>query len=111
MKLAMACHKMKNLNTQNYKDSAERNQIHNKVVYMTVIGKGDNEDRDWKIELGANSYTVTDMASGNSSVLKMDNFEFEHNSLIKMDLEQGKETIQFIGQQHDLKFDFYYQGG
>jgi propionyl-CoA carboxylase alpha chain len=93
MNLAMACHRMKNINTQNYKDAADRNQIHNKVVYMTVLGKGDIEDRDWKIELGANSYTVTDMASGNSSELKMDNFEFEHNSLISMDLEEGKEVI------------------
>jgi len=64
---------------------------------MTVLGKDDNEDRDWKIELGANSYTVTDVASGKSSELKMENFEFEHNCLIKMDLEQGKELIQFIG--------------
>jgi hypothetical protein len=38
-------------------------------------------------------------------------FEFEHNSLIKMGLKDGKETLQFVGQQHDLKFDFYYNGG
>lgn len=75
------------------------------------MGKDDVEDRDWKIEHAKDSYTVTDMASGNSTVLKMNNFEFEHNSLITMDLEQGQEVIQFIGQQHDLKFDFYYQGG
>jgi len=78
---------------------------------MTVLGKDDNEDRDWKIEHVGGSYTVTDVSSGSSSELKMDNFEFEHNSLISMDLAHGKEVIQFVGQQHDLKFDFYYKGG
>lgn len=52
------------------------------------------------------------MATGNSVQIQMNNFDFEHNSLIKMDLAGNeRETIQFIGQQHDLKFDFYYQGG
>lgn len=38
----------------------------------------------------------------------MSDFDFEHNSLIKMHLGSGKETLQFIGAQHDLHFSFYY---
>lgn len=51
------------------------------------------------------------MASGKSSQHKMDSFNFEHNSLIKMHLDSGKETLQFTGSQHDLCYNFYYKGG
>lgn len=68
-------------------------------MYATIIGKGDEADRDWKVEAHENdSYTVTDMATGNSVQIQMNNFDFEHNSLIKMDLAGNeRETIQFIG--------------
>lgn len=110
--LALACHNMKNISSDYYKEAAERVGVTNKVVYITILGKGEEADRDWKVEHNSDSYVITDMASGNSSEHKINAFLFEHNSLIKMDLQtQGSQTLQFIGQQHDLKFDFYYQGG
>ena len=99
---------MKNLTSAHYKSANEKGDLHNKVVYVTIIGKGEEVDRDWKVEANGDSYTVTDVASGKSVSLDLRNFHFEHNSLIKLDLAQGSETLQFIGQQHDLKFDFYY---
>jgi propionyl-CoA carboxylase alpha chain len=63
-KLALACHQMKNLNTGLYK--ADREGVHNKVVYCTVLGKGDEPDRDWKVSQDGDHFTVTDMASGAS---------------------------------------------
>ena len=51
---------------------------------------------------------MTDVASGASTEHKVSDFNFEHNSLIKMQLAHGKETLQFTGSQHDLKFDFYF---
>lgn len=40
--LALACHKIKNINSGFYKEDAnQRDDLHNKVVYVTVVGKGD----------------------------------------------------------------------
>ena len=36
--LALACHKMKNIAAGVYKSESERNLIHNKVVYVTIVG-------------------------------------------------------------------------
>lgn len=89
--LALAAHQLKNISSDYYKDAASRCGDSNKVVYITILAKGDEGDRDWKVEHGCDSYTVTCMASGNSSEHKMNDFAFEHNSLIKMHLEnQGK---------------------
>jgi hypothetical protein len=48
--LALTAHKMKNITTGLYKDVSERDLTHNKVIYLTIIGKGDEHDRDWKVE-------------------------------------------------------------
>lgn len=62
--LALAAHKMKNITTGYYKDAADRLNMHNKVIYLTIIGKKDEKDRDWKVESGSDVYTVTEMATG-----------------------------------------------
>ena len=54
---------------------------------------------------------MTDVASGSSTEHKVSDFNFEHNSLIKLGLGTSTEIIQFLGQEHDLKFNFYYHGG
>ena len=87
--LALACHKMKNINTGLYKDASDRNCIHNKVVYATMLGKGTDPDRDWKVEFDGDTYTVTDCLSGKSSTHKIGSFAYEHNSLIKLGLSSG----------------------
>lgn len=56
---------MKNITTGLYKDVSEREKTHNNVVYLTILGKGDESDRDWKVESGDNSFTVTDLSNGN----------------------------------------------
>jgi hypothetical protein len=85
--LALTAHKMKNITTGLYKDVSEREKTHNNVVYLTILGKGDESDRDWKVESGDNSFTVTDLANGNKSTHKINSFTYEHNSLIKLSLE------------------------
>lgn len=102
---------MKNIATGVYKSASERNLLHNKVVYITILGKGDEADRDWKVDCGKDSFTVTDMGSGATFEHRISNFDFEHNSLIKLDMGAETETLQFLGQENDLKFNFYYKGG
>jgi hypothetical protein len=91
--LALTAHKMKNITTGLYKDVSERDQTHNKVIYLTILGKGDEPDRDWKVESGENNFTVTDIANGNQTTHKINSFTYEHNSLIKVGLEKRTETI------------------
>ena len=81
-------------------------------MYVTVVGQGDAPDRDWRVELVGDAYKVTDMESGQSSSHKINSYAFEHNSLIKLDVEgRENETFQLTGQKNELKFDFYYKGG
>lgn len=91
--LALTAHKMKNITTGLYKDVSERDLTHNKVIYLTIIGKGDEHDRDWKVESTQDGLTVTDLASGASTNHKINSFTYEHNSLIKMNLDDKTETI------------------
>ena len=60
--------------------------VHENVVYLTVLGKGEeSEDHDWKVEgLEKGHYQVTDLASGESQDINLSSCELEHNSLIKM---------------------------
>ena len=62
--------------------------------------------------MGSQNFTVTDLATQKSNTFSIKKFDYIHNSLIKMDMGQnGVETLQFLGSEHDLKFDFYYCGG
>ena len=61
-KLALAGHQMKNIASSQYKDAAERSDVHNQTVYVTVFGKGDQSDRDWKVsQLSDSEFEVTCM--------------------------------------------------
>jgi propionyl-CoA carboxylase alpha chain len=110
--LALACHKMKNINAGFYKtDVTERNDLHNKVVYVTILGKGEFADREYKVEGNETHYKITDLLNGKTTVHALNNFNYSHNSLLRLGLSQGNETLQFMGSTNDLRFDFYYHGG
>jgi len=45
----------------------------------------DEVDHDWRVEKsGPTAFKVTDMATNESSEVELSNFDFSHNSLIKM---------------------------
>ena len=81
---------------------------------MTVVGQGaDDADHDLKVERNASDaskFTVTDMSSGEASEVDVASFNYEHNSLIKMEGGStiGSQTFQLMGSDNDLKFDFYF---
>ncbi len=108
--VALAAHRMKNISSGYYKE--DRNQTHNKVVYVTILGEGEEKDKDWKVEMGTTNFTVTDINDGKNYSFNINKFDYIHNSLLKMDFgSQVVETIQYLGSEHDLKFDFYFCGG
>ena len=85
------------------------------VAYVTVVGStADEADHDWRVEkTGANTFQVTDLATQEMAEVDLNSFDFEHNSLIKM---QGgpqidSQTFQLMSSENDMKFNFYYQGG
>ena len=58
---------------------------------MTLLDSGaEAKDRDFKVEkLAGEKFLVTDMESGASKEIEMTNFNYEHNSLIKMGDKSG----------------------
>ena len=54
-------------------------------------------DQDWKVEkLGSDHYQVTDLSSGKTEDITLSSFEYEHNSLLKMDGSDGQQTLQLL---------------
>lgn len=77
-------------------------------MYVTIVGKGDDADKDFKVEQsGDGSFSVTDMETGTSTSINVGDIDYSHNSLLKM----GDTTLQLMHAENDLKFDFYYMGG
>ena len=64
------------------------------MIYVTVVGQNaDIADHDWRVERSASDstkFTVTDLVTSESSEVTLSSFDFEHNSLIKM---QGGDSI------------------
>ena len=58
---------------------------------MTLLDSGaEAKDRDFKVvKLTGEKFLVTDMESGASKEIEMTNFNYEHNSLIKMGEKSG----------------------
>ena len=84
---------------------------------MTVLGQNAEEtDQDLKVERSVNDpnqFTVTDLASKESTQMDLSSFLFEHNSLIKIEGGKniGSQVFQLVSTENDIKFDFYYEGG
>jgi len=82
--VALAGHQLKNIFV-NYNHATAANE--DRVIYVTVVGQAEEADHDWKVEKSAtdsSKFTVTDMATNESSEMELSNFDFSHNSLIKM---------------------------
>lgn len=51
----------------------------------------DEVDHDWRVEkTDSGSFKITDLATGETAEVDMSSFDYEHNSLIKM---QGSSKI------------------
>jgi len=114
--LALAAHQIKNIHASYYAfGAAERQATKNKTLYITIVGKGEEADNDWKVEVDeeAGVFHVTDLSGDEQTknTLKLSDFDFSHNSLINMNLEgHSDKTLQLESSQDDLKFSFYYLG-
>lgn len=82
-------------------------------MYVTLLGRGEETDYDFKVELENGSATITNLSGeGETHTYSLDGFDFIHNSLIKMNFNGNEtQTLQLEGAKDDLKFEFYYQGG
>ena len=111
--VALAAHQLKNvfIGYNGTQSSDER------VVYVTVVGQNaDMPDYDWKVERSAadaSKFTITNIESNESTVVDLSSFDYEHNSLIKMQADGaiGQQTFQLLSSDNDIKFDFYFEGG
>jgi len=75
----------------------------------------DTSDHDWKVEktVSSDTFKITDMETNETTEVDMSSFDFEHNSLIKLNggSQIGEQTFQLMSAENDIKFNFYYQGG
>mmetsp|Transcript_15057 Transcript_15057/g.20453 ORF Transcript_15057/g.20453 Transcript_15057/m.20453 type:complete len:178 (+) Transcript_15057:1558-2091(+) len=76
----------------------------------------EESDHDWKVERSASDaskFTITDVATGESSEVDLSNFDYSHNSLIKLEADgaMGSQTFQLLSSENDIKFNFYFEGG
>jgi len=63
-------------------------------LYVTVRGKGDEQDRDLKVvHQRDNQFEVTDLSSNESKVIDCADFDFEYNSLVRMNVDKSAETL------------------
>lgn len=108
--VSLAAHQLKNIHLS-YND---KNHALERVVYVTVLGQSaEDNDHDWKVEMCADDsskFTVTDLDSNESTQIDLSSFDFEHNSLIKMQggANLGEQTFQLMATENDIKFDFYF---
>ena len=65
-----------------------------KTLFVTVRGKGDEGDKDLKVvHKKDNQFEVTDLSSGESKVINCSDFDFEYNSLVRMNVDKSAETL------------------
>ena len=86
------------------------------MIYVTIVGKGDQTDRDVKVEridrAATTIFRVTDLETKEQHDYTMADIDFEHNALLRLtESDNSKTTIQVLDQSNDIKFDFYYAGG
>jgi len=95
--LALAAHKLKNIfsNYNAFGSAVRKTESQDPILYVTIIGKGEEEDHDWRVESDGVTLKVTDLGSENEEyTYQMNDFDFTHNSLIKMDIEgQSDHTL------------------
>jgi len=115
--LALAAHQLKNEHSTYYTfgDAHRSTDIQDHTLFVTIVGKGEEADHDWKVVMhpGTNDFTITDLDNGESTTLDLTNFNFSRNTLVEMETNKGADNdiIQLMGSENDLKFNFYYQGG
>ena len=89
--VALAAHQIKNI----FLGYNKGEKVNENVVYVTVVGStADEPDHDWRVEkTGDSCFKITDMATDETSEVDLSSFEYEHNSLIKMQGSSGSQTF------------------
>lgn len=105
--IAIAAFKMKNDKTlHNYVDHEE--PLQETELYVTIPNEG--VDHDFKVVQDGNSFTVTELATGESKTINLTGFNFEHYSLLELHEKDKSTTLQFDHSSADLHFNFQFRG-
>lgn len=96
-KLALAAHFLKNAALKNNEPSHAPKSLES-VIYVSIVGKGEEKDRDVKVEridvATQTIFKVTDLESGASEEFTMADIDFEHNALLRLtEADNSKTTI------------------
>jgi len=72
----------------------------------------DTEAVDLKVvKLANKEYEITEMKTGKSFVEKIEEFEFEYNSLVDLKVDGEAQKVQFTSLNNDqIRMQLYYRG-
>jgi len=100
---------MKNRSAQNNLLTKSDQEMHS-TVYTTVVSLEGNED--WSAARAADgSLIVTDLSNNESSIHNIQDYIFDHNSLMDFKTDSDSFRIQLQSSRNDLEYKFIYQGG
>lgn len=106
--LSVVGHQIKNIHSSYGKSSSNSTE----TLYVRVERLRDQPASDYKITRVSDSeYTITNMSSGETESHSVDEFKFDYNSLVTMNLNGEAEILQFDRAQNDnIQYWFSYKG-
>lgn len=109
--MAVSAHQVKNIHL-NY-GRAAGSQATADTLFVTIDSLGDDQPEvDFKVQkTAANSFEITNMATGESRTVAVDDFNFEYHSLVSLKLDSEEKMLQFAKSSNGgIDFTFNLKG-
>lgn len=108
--LSVAAHHVKNIH--NGHGSKDPSAKHEKVFFISIDELRDHPKRDLRVEdLGSGKFKLTDLTTQKEDIVDTENFEFDYNALVTMNLNGKDQILQFSEVANDaLSYKFYLKG-
>ena len=106
--LSIAAHYIRNLQRQNIRFQNHPEIKEESVLY--IVMKGKEHDTDYKVVHHGGTYTITNVATGESSDHKTCDFNFEYGTLLRFEANGAKQLIQFEDTRAEVNFHLSIKG-
>lgn len=106
--LAVVGHQIKNIHSSYGKSEA----ANIKTLYVRVEKLRDEPSSDYKITRNSDEeFSITNMSTGKTETHRINDFKYEYNSLITLNIDDEAQILQFNNAQNDnIRYGFNYKG-
>lgn len=106
--LAVVGHQIKNIHSKYGKSNFSEIE----TLYVRIERLRDQPAQDYKItRVSENEYSITNVSTGTTENHKINDFNYEYNSLINFDFNGEAQILQFNNANNDnIKYGFSYKG-